>query len=288
MSKDRRDPETNRGVKTLVARSLRNEMSENHRMHKEFQDEVRENIAGLGADKDFQQQSLEWNLASAKHRYTYNFRALGRPIIQFPQDILAFQEIIWDVRPDLIIETGIAHGGSLISNASMLALLDYCDAFENGERLDPRVPKRKVLAVDIEIRPHNRSAIEAHAMSPRIHMLEGSSIDTSIVDQVRAFAADYNSIMVCLDSNHTHDHVLRELEAYAPLVTVGNYCIVSDTIVEDAPEHLSADRPWGKGNNPKTAVHAYLAQNGDFEIDKSIENKLQITVSPDGFLRRIK
>lgn len=257
-------------------------------MHEAFAEEVRGNIEGLGRDAEFQRQSLDWNLASARHRYTYNFRALGRPIIQFPQDMVAFQEIIWETRPDLIIETGIAHGGSLIANAATLALLDYADAFEAGEVLDPRAPKRKVLGLDIDIRQHNREAIEAHPMAPRIHMLQGSSIDAGLAEQVRAFAADYARIMVCLDSNHTHDHVLRELELYAPLVTEGCYCVVSDTIVEDAPDHLSADRPWGKGDNPKTAVHAFLAGRDDFVIDKAIEHKLQITVSPDGFLKRTR
>ncbi len=251
-----------------------------------FDDEVRDNIAGLGRDAEFQRQSLDWNLASAQHRYTYNFRALGRPVIQFPQDMIAFQEIIWETKPDLIIETGIAHGGSLIANAATLALLDYADAFETGDVVDPKAPKRKVLGVDIDIRQHNREAIEAHSMAPRIHMIQGSSIDIAVAEQVRAFASDYARIMVCLDSNHTHDHVLRELELYAPLVTADCYCIVSDTIVEDAPEHLSADRPWGKGNNPKTAVHAFLKGRHDFVIDKAVEHKLQITVSPDGFLKR--
>lgn len=262
-------------------------MGEDRTIEQAFEEEVRGNIDGLGRDWDFQQQSLDWNLASARHKYTYNFRALGRPIIQFPQDMAAFQEIIWETKPDLIIETGIAHGGSLIANAATLAMLDYADAFEAGGVVDPRAPKRRVLGVDIDIRQHNRVAIEAHPLAPRIHMIQGSSIDATVAEQVRAFAAGFARIMVCLDSNHTHDHVLGELELYAPLVTTGCYCIVSDTIIEDAPEHLSADRPWGKGNNPKTAVHAFLKGRDDFTIDKAVEHKVQITVSPDGFLKRI-
>lgn len=265
----------------------------------EFENEVAKNIAGLSADAEFKRQSLEWCVAAARHRYTYNFRFLGRPIIQVPQDIMAMQELIWQVKPDLIIETGIAHGGSLIMNASMLALLDMCDAIEAGQTLDPGVSQRKVLGIDIDIRAHNRAAIETHPMSSRIRMIQGSSIAPEIINLVEKTASDYQRVFVCLDSNHTHDHVLAELEAYAPLTSIGSYCVVFDTIVEDLPENMFIDRPWGKGNNPRTAVWEYLrrlnsanyiASDGaplKLEIDKSIENKLLITVSPDGFLRRI-
>ena len=221
-------------------------------------------------------------------KYSYNFSCLGRPIIQYPQDMIAMQEIIWAVKPDLIIETGIAHGGSLVLSASMLALLDYCDAAEAGTMLDPKVNKRRVLGLDIDIRAHNRQAIEAHPMSHKIDMLQGSSIDPAIIAQVRQYAQDYKRILVCLDSNHTHEHVLAELEAYAPLVTPGSYCIVFDTIIEDMPDDMFPDRPWGRSNNPKTAVWQYLKSHPEFEIDKSIQNKLLITVAPDGYLKRVK
>ena len=201
--------------------------------------------------------------------------------------MVALQELVWDVKPDLIIETGIAHGGSLIMSASLLAMLDYCDAHEKGELLDTKNPKRKVLGIDIDIREHNRSAIEAHPMCDRIEMIQGSSIDPAIVDQVRQRASGFERILVCLDSNHTHDHVLAELEAYAPLTSKGSYCVVFDTIVEDMAEDFFQDRPWGKGNNPKTAVHEYISARDDFVIDKDVEDKLSITVAPDGFLRRI-
>ena len=205
--------------------------------------------------------------------YSYNFSWLGRPIIQYPQDMIAMQEIIWQVKPDLIIETGIAHGGSLIFYASMLELIG------NGGQ---------VLGIDIDIREHNRVEIEKHPMYKRIEMIEGSSIDKDIAKQVYNFAKGKKRVMVFLDSMHTHDHVLRELELYSLLVTAGSYLVVFDTIIEDMPEDFFPDRPWGKGNNPKTAVREFLKKNDHFEIDKEMENKLLITVAPDGYLRCIK
>ncbi len=254
--------------------------------HKKFKLECEIEIARAGADTDFSDLTRQWFEQANSHKYSYHFDWFGRPIIQYPQDIVALQEIVWNVRPDLIIETGIAHGGSLIYSASLLAMLEYCDAVEAGKTLDPASPKRKVLGVDIDIRAHNRAAIEEHPMASRIEMIQGSSIDEDIVDQVRTAAEDYQKVLVCLDSNHTHDHVLAELYAYAPLVSSGSYCIVFDTIVEDMPPTMFTDRPWGPGDNPKTAVHDWLKVNPDFEIDKSIDHKLQISVAPDGFLRR--
>lgn len=211
-------------------------------------------------------------------KYSYLFTWLGRPIIQYPQDMMAMQEIIWSVKPDLIIETGIAHGGSLIFYASMLALLESCDEVKNA----------KVLGIDIDIREHNKQAIEAHPMFKKITMFEGSSINGEMIAKVKAFASESKRILLVLDSNHTHDHVLAELEAYASLVSVGSYCCVFDTVIEDMPEGSFPDRPWDKGDNPKTAVKAFLQNNNDFEIDKDIENKILITVSPDGYLKRVK
>ena len=228
-----------------------------------------------------------WMNLAQTNKYSYQFDWQGRPIIQYPQDIVALQEIIWQVKPDLIIETGIAHGGSLIFSASMLALLDMCDAIESGENLDPRVSRRKMLGIDIDIRSHNRAAIEAHPMASRIQMIQGSSIAPEIIEQVRAVAANYKKILVCLDSNHTHDHVLAELQAYAPLTSVDSYCIAFDSVVEDMPKEMFLDRSWGPGNNPKTAVWEYLNSHPEFEIDKRIHHKLLITVAPDGYLRRV-
>lgn len=221
------------------------------------------------------------------HKYSYHFEWLGRPIIQYPQDMVAMQELIWQIKPDLIIETGIAHGGSLILSASMLALLDVCEAIEAGTTIDPKHSKRKVLGVDIDIRAHNRAAIEAHPMASRIQMIQGSSIAPEIIAQVHDVAKDFKRILVCLDSNHTHDHVLAELQAYAPLTSVGSYCVVFDTIVEDLPADMFPDRPWGPGNNPKTAVWEYLKTHPEFTIDKQIDHKLLISVAPDGYLKRV-
>lgn len=253
----------------------------------EFRQQVAQNIEALGADSALAALSSKWVLDSSAHNYSYNFAWMDRPIIQFPQDMVAVQEIIWKTRPDLIIETGIAHGGSLVFNASMLALMELADAALAGEVVDPKSPRRKVLGIDIDIRQHNRAAIEAHPMASRIQMLEGSSTDPGIVQQVREIAARHERVMVFLDSHHTHAHVLAELQAYAGLVSVDSYCVVFDTIVEDMPAEVSAHRLWGPGDNPKTAVHAFLKTHPEFEIDKSIPHKLLITVAPDGYLRRV-
>lgn len=253
----------------------------------QFSDEVAARIASYGSDEEFGAATAEFLKKSIERKYSYNFSWLGRPIIQYPQDMVAMQELIWRVKPDLIIETGIAHGGSLIFSASMLAQLDMVDAIEKGVSINPSESKRAVLGIDIDIRKHNREAIEAHPMYTRIQMIEGSSIDPDIIAKVRTIASDYKRIMVCLDSNHTHHHALAELEAYASLVTKESYCVVFDTVIEDLPEYMFPDRNWGPGDNPKTAVYEYLKKDGSFVIDAEIENKLQITVAPDGFLKKI-
>jgi cephalosporin hydroxylase len=265
----------------------------------DFRKRVAENIRGIGNDPAFLELSNTWVQQSIRHSYAQNFTWLGRPVIQVPQDLYAIQELVWTCRPDLIIETGIAHGGSLVMSASMLALLDYCDAAAASAVLDPRASRRKVVGVDIDIREHNLAAIEAHPMRHKIHTIQGSSIAPEIVARVAAHADGYERIMVFLDSNHTHDHVLTELELYAPFVSKGSYCVVWDTGVEDLPADMCADRPWGKGNNPKTAVWEYMrrlqgegrkGRDGSplrFEYDRTMEHKLAITASPDGFLRRV-
>ena len=236
-----------------------------------FDQECMQRVNELKANSELKEKASAFMLASTRPKYSYNFRWMGRPIIQYPQDMIAMQEILWDVRPDLIVETGIAHGGSLVYYASL------CELMGHGE----------VLGIDIDIRAHNREAIESHPMARRIRLLQGSSTDPEIVDAVRSQAAG-KRVLVVLDSNHTHEHVLAELEAYAPLVSVGSYCVVFDTIVEDLPPGLYPDRPWDVGNNPKTAVHEYLRRDDRFEIDREIEAKIQITVAPDGYLRRTK
>ncbi|MEW6183471.1 MAG: cephalosporin hydroxylase family protein [Bacillota bacterium] len=238
-----------------------------------FYAEVRKNIQALGKDLVLQVFSNIWLRETSRYKYSYNFSWLGRPIIQLPQDMVAMQELIWRVQPDLIIETGIAHGGSLIFYASMLELIG-----KDG----------MVLGIDIDIRNHNRTEIEKHSMSKRITMIEGSSIDNRVLQQVSDLAKGKEKVIVALDSNHTHDHVFKELELYSPFVTKDSYLVVFDTLVEDMPEDFFPDRPWGKGNNPKTAVKQFLQNNDCFEIDKEIEQKLLITVAPDGYLKRIK
>jgi len=253
-----------------------------------FKSECANLIRAQSADDELMNTGKDFINRSFIYKYPYNFEHMGRPIIQYPQDIVAVQELIWQIKPDLVIETGIAHGGSLILSASMLALIDLCEAIESGATMDPRQSRRKVLGIDIDIRAHNRSAIEAHPMSSRIQMFEGSSIASEVVQKVRGVAVGHERILVCLDSMHTHDHVLAELEAYAPLVTPGSYCVVFDTMIEDMPDDMFPDRPWGIGNNPKTAVWEYLKNHPEFEIDKNIQHKLLITVAPDGFLKRVK
>ena len=253
----------------------------------QFAQERHDRLAGYAQDAAFQTLSRDWLQASMQRQYVYNFDWMGRPIIQYPQDMVAMQELVWRVRPDLIVETGIAHGGSLVLSASLLALLDMSDAIEAGTTLDPRASRRKVLGVDIDIREHNRAAIESHPMASRITMIQGSSVAPEVVQQVRDLAQDYQRVLVCLDSMHTHDHVLGELDAYAPLVTPGSYCVVFDTFVEDMPPKFFADRPWDVGNNPKTAVKQWLTSHAEFEVDAEMEQRLQVTVAPHGFLRRL-
>lgn len=251
-----------------------------------FDSDCREEVKKQGHDLNLKKITADWFINANSHKYSYHFKWLGRPIIQYPQDMAAMQEIIWEVRPDLIIETGIAHGGSLIFSASMLALLDLTDAIQQKTSITPGNSKRKVLGLDIDIRPHNREAIEAHPLASYLQMIQGSSIEKDVVEQVKSIAGGYSKILVCLDSNHTHEHVLEELKAYAPLVSKASYCVVFDTIVEDLPKEMFPDRPWGPGNNPKTAVFEFLKTHPEFEIDKTIDHKLLISVAPDGFLKR--
>lgn len=241
-------------------------------------EEVNKNIAALSRDRNLQKMSINWIRDSAQHRYSYNFQWCGRPIIQYPQDILAMQEIIWNVKPDLILETGIAHGGSLIFYASLLELNAACGGPSDAS----------VLGVDIEIRKENRIAIESHPLYRRIEMIESSSISMETVRSVHSRAREKERVLVVLDSNHTHEHVLAELNAYSSLTTLGSYCVVFDTIIEDLPDGMFPDRPWGVGNNPQTAVREFLKDNSDFVIDEDIHNKLLITVARNGFLRRVK
>ncbi len=236
-----------------------------------YRAEKRQRIEALGRDERFRRLSNEWRAMALERKYMNNFSWWSRPVIQLPGDMVAMQEIVLSLKPDLIVECGIAHGGAVVMYASLLHLLG----------------KGEVVGVDVEIRPHNRAAIEAHPMAGRISLIEGSSIDPATAARVRDKAAGKGVVLVCLDSHHTHAHVLRELELYAPLVTAGSYCVVFDTFIEDMPDdYVWQDRPWGKGDNPKTAVHEFLRAHPEFEIDRSMEDKVLITSAPDGFLRR--
>lgn len=237
----------------------------------DYRDEKKQRIAAFANDQEFRELSTTWRAMALERKYMNNFSWLGRPMIQLPMDAMAMQEIIWNVKPDLIIETGVAHGGSVIMSASMLQLIGH------GE----------VVGIDIDIRAHNRQAIETHPLASRIKLIEGSSVDEKTVDQVKQLAAGKSKVLVFLDSNHTHEHVLAELNAYGPLVSLDSYVVVFDTFVEDLPDAYEwTDRPWGKGNNPRTAVWEWLEKNKNFSVDRSIEDKLLITSAPDGFLRR--
>lgn len=243
----------------------------------QFRKESAERAKSYLGNENLQDTWQKFHEQIVKSRYAYNFFWLGVPIIQAPQDIQAMQEIIWQVKPDLIIETGVAWGGSILFSASMLAILEACGVIENG----------KVVGIDIDIRSHNKKTIAEHPLSSKIITIEGSSVDEIIVSQVKQIADKKNKVMVFLDSNHTHDHVLAELRAYAPLITKGSYFMVGDTGIEDLPDGTTSNRPWGKGNNPKTAVWEFLKENNDFEIDKTLQSKLIITGSPDGYLKRV-
>jgi len=237
-----------------------------------FKIEKENRIKSYHDDRHFLKLSQNWLIESFKKKYEYNFTWLGRPIIQYPFDIISIQELIWKVKPDLIIETGIAHGGSIIFSASMLEIIG----------------KGEVLGIDIDIRQHNKIEIQKHPMYKRITMIEGSSVDKVVFQKVKKIVNDHKIVLLLLDSNHTHDHVLHELQLYSQFVSLNSYIVVFDTFIEDLPDELSQDRPWGKGNNPKTAVKEFLKDNQKFQIDKKIESKLIITSSPDGFLRRVK
>lgn len=246
--------------------------------HEKFLRECDEEIATQGADPELARASRAWFDAANAKKYSYHFQWLGRPIIQYPQDVVAMQEILWSVQPDLILETGIARGGSLIFHASMLELNAACGGPEDAF----------VLGIDVDIRAHNRAAIEAHPLAKRIRMIEGSSIAPDVVARVKAEVAGRRRVLVSLDSHHTHAHVLAELEAYAPLTSVGSYCVVFDTVIEDMPDELSANRPWARGDNPKTAIREYLKTHPEFEIDQRIDHKLLLSVAPNGYLKRIR
>ncbi len=239
---------------------------------REFDKKNKVNISAMAKKTSIKKATAEWFNKTYPYEYSYHFKWLGIPIIQYPQDIIALQEIIWKVKPDLIIETGIARGGSMIFSASMLELIG----------------KGKVIGIDIDLRKHNKLAIQKHSLYKRITLLEGSSIDPLIVNKVHKLAKNKKKILVILDSNHTHDHVLEELNAYSSLVKKGSYLVVFDTVIDDMPKALLKNRSWGKNNSPKSSVKKFLKNNSRFIVDDEIENKLLITVAPYGYLKCIQ
>lgn len=242
-----------------------------------FADEVEDRTRDNLNNARLVETAREFLVESAKARYSYNFHWLGRPIIQYPQDIVAMQELIWLIKPDLIVETGVAHGGSLIFYASMLELNAMCGG----------PAEASIIGVDIDIREHNKSAILEHPMARRITLIEGSSTDQDIVNQVQNHVGLKRRILVCLDSNHTHQHVLDELRIYAPMTSIGSYCVVFDTLIEHMPDDTYSDRPWGRGNNPLSAIYEFQSENKNFEVDSGIDGRLMISVAPGGFLKRV-
>jgi cephalosporin hydroxylase len=238
----------------------------------EFENRNKNNIKQMNKDLPLKKLTRKWFDSSFTYEYSYHFTWLGLPIIQYPQDMIAIQEIIWKTKPDLIIESGIARGGSLIFSSSILEMLGH----------------GKVLGIDIDIRKHNKIAIQNHPLFKRIKMIEGSSVDPKTIKKVKSFAKNKKKILLLLDSKHTHEHVLNELRSYSSLVNKGGNIIVFDTMVEDMPKNSFPDRPWDKENNPKTAVKEFLKENKRFKIDKDIEDKLLITSCPSGYLKCIK
>ena len=238
----------------------------------EFEQRNKKFINSMNKNKSLLKKSKDWIDNVFDYEYVYHFRWLGRPIIQFPQDMVAVQELIWKIKPDFIIESGIARGGSLIFYASILELLNH----------------GKIIGIDIDIRKHNRIEIENHTLFKRIKLIEGSSINDSVIHKIKKIIKDKKKIMILLDSHHTEQHVLEELEKYSPFVRSGSYIVVFDTIIEDMKKHHSKNRPWNHGNNPKTAVSKFLKKNKRFKIDKEIQKKLLITSCPDGYLKCIK
>lgn len=240
----------------------------------EFQMQREADVEAMGQDSELREKSIEWMIHADKYKYTYNYNWMGRPIIKFPNDMVIQQEIMWELKPDLVIETGIAHGGSIIFTAAMMEMMGI-----EGE----------VVGIDIDIREHNKDEILNHPMNKRITMYEGNSVSPDMVERVRRHTEGKSTVMVILDSLHSHDHVYKELKAYADMTSIGSYCILPDTFIEFFPKGFYSDtRPWDVGDNPHTAMMQYLSENSDFEIDSARTHKAMITETIDGYLRRVK
>tara|TARA_Y100000589_G_scaffold200807_1_gene189411 strand:- start:3693 stop:4457 length:765 start_codon:yes stop_codon:yes gene_type:complete len=252
---------------------MENKKKEDNDLVEKFFQERELDIKKMGEDYKLKEKSLEWMLLADKYKYTYNFTWMGRPIIKYPNDMVIQQEIMWKVKPDLIIETGIAHGGSIIFSSSMMKMMDI-----EGE----------VVGIDIDIREHNKNQIINHKAYDRISMYEGDSTNPNIIKKVEKHIKPYSKVMVILDSNHSHKHVLKELEIYSRYVTKGSFCILPDTFIEFFPKgYYSKDRPWDVGNNPYTAMKEFMKNNNKFKVSKFYSDKANITETIDGYLERI-
>lgn len=225
-------------------------------------------VMALFSHEAFQVLSAVWLKVGWSLKYSYNFSWLGRPIIQLPEDLMMIQEVIYRIKPDVLIETGVAHGGTSVYYATLF------EALGNG----------RVISIDIEIRPHNRAALEAHPLKKRITLIEGSSAASGTLEQVHTLLRRDEIVMVVLDSDHSKAHVLSELNAYAPLVTVGSYIVATDGNMGELSDVPGAGRAW-LSDNPKVAIHEFLSAHPEFEVDAG-PTRLGITYWPDAYLRR--
>ena len=231
----------------------------------------------IGTQEAFSAISQAWLRAGWDTKYVYSFAWMGRPIIQLPEDMIRIQEVIYRIKPDVIIETGVAHGGSLVFYATL------CKAMDRG----------RVIGIDIEIRPHNRKAIEAHEFFEYVTLVEGDSVDEHVVDTVKSLVDSGEKVIVILDSNHTKQHVLSELRAYSELVSVGSYIVACDGIMENLVGAPRSSEDWS-WNNPKAAAEEFVKENDSFVIEEPSfpfnEGIIteRVTYWPSAFLRRIK
>jgi cephalosporin hydroxylase len=237
----------------------------------DFQEWRKKLLASQSKDIQFKDLSSNWMQLAVDNKYSYQFDWLGVPIIQMPEDLILFQDIVYQTQPDLIIETGVARGGSVVFWASIQKLCGITG---------------KVLGVDIEIRQHAKNAIFDSNFKDEIHLIEGSSVEDQVVNQVKNYVSQHKKIMVVLDSNHTHEHVLSELEIYSKFVTKDCFMLVLDTVIDDL--NIDPDRSWGPGSSPKSAVKEFMSKNSEeFIHEQSYENRALLSVAPYGYWRKI-
>lgn len=239
----------------------------------EFDELLVSSAEGMSQDKDLKKKAMEVLVEADKHRWIHQTKWFGQAILNLPQDMFAIQEIIYRTRPKFIIETGVAWGGSLLFYSTLMEVL-------GGE---------KIIGIDLYMPPDLKERLNSYGkLSSRLALIEGSSVDESTVERVRSITGGSKEVMLILDSYHTHEHVLKELRLYSPFVGKGFYIVCGDTVVEDIPEQTHRTRPWGPGDNPKTALRQFLLENDRFIVDKKTENKLLFTCNPDGYVQCVK